>query len=156
MRYARVRNLWERVPLPAETAGAMVLGALLQRWRPVTLPGYLRAPGMTLVVAGVVLAGRATLERGPGSLDEPQFLATSGVHGWSRNPMYVGCEALHLGLALATRNAWTAATWPVSALLLHRWVFREEGWLLEWFGREYEEYRMHVPRYAGRRRSRHR
>ena len=49
-----------------------------------------------------------------------------GVHGSPRNPIYLGCGAVHLGLAGATRNAWMLATWPVSAALLHRAVLREE------------------------------
>ena len=53
----------------------------------------------------------------------------------SRNPIYLGFTAVHLGLAGATRNGWMLATCPVSAALVHRWVLREERWLHERFGR---------------------
>jgi protein-S-isoprenylcysteine O-methyltransferase Ste14 len=39
------------------------------------------------------------------------------------------------------------ATCPISAALVHRWVLREERWLLERFGDGYDAYRTRVPRY---------
>ena len=40
------------------------------------------------------------------------------------------------------------ATCPVRAALLHRWVLREERWLAERFGAEYDAYAAEVPRYG--------
>ena len=39
------------------------------------------------------------------------------------------------------------ATGPVSATLVHRWVLREERWLRERFGDEYDADQARVPRY---------
>jgi protein-S-isoprenylcysteine O-methyltransferase Ste14 len=86
-------------------------------------------------------------ERGPVALEHPSALVTTGVHGASRNPMYVGFDVLHLGLAGLTRNGWMLVTWPTSAALLHRAVRAEEGMLAERFGAEYDAYRARVPRY---------
>jgi protein-S-isoprenylcysteine O-methyltransferase Ste14 len=102
-----------------------------------------------LVVAlGVGLVLAAWRERGSGSLEDPAALVTTGVHGLSRNPMYVGFAALHLGLAGLTGNGWMLLTCPVSAALLHRAVLREEALLADRFGEAYEAYRARVPRYA--------
>ena len=89
----------------------------------------------------------ACRERGPGSLEDPSALVTTGVHGVSRNPMYVGFTAIHFGLAAVSCNGWMLATCPVSSALLHRWVVREERSLGGRFGMEYDTYRAEVPRY---------
>jgi protein-S-isoprenylcysteine O-methyltransferase Ste14 len=151
MRDHPLKQLWDRLPLPWQPVGGLALGAFLQRTTPIWLPRWLRVPGALLALTGATCVGLATRERGPGSLDEPLELVTSGTHGWSRNPMYVGWAAVHIGLALATRNAWTAATWPVFCVDIHRWVLREEAWLTERFGAQYVDYQARVPRYLGRR-----
>ena len=144
---ARVQAVVDRIPLPAETLVGVAAGALLQRARPWVLPAGTRPAGAVCAVGGLALVLAAWRERGPGSLEEPAALVTTGVHGVSRNPMYVGFTATHLGLAGMTRNGWMLATCPVSAALLHRWVLREERWLGERFGAAYDAYRARVPRY---------
>src|SRR5690606_8349025 len=47
-------------------------------------------------------------------------------------------QAIELGLAGETGNAWLLAACPVSAALLHRWVLREERWLRAAFGDDYD------------------
>lgn len=137
----------DRIPLPGETLAGVVVGALAQRVRPLRLPARARPAGAVCAAAGLALVVAAWRERGPGSLEEPSRLVATGVHGVSRNPMYVGFTAIHLGLAGLTRNGWMLVTCPVSAALLHRWVLREEGWLADRFGAEYDAYRARVPRY---------
>jgi protein-S-isoprenylcysteine O-methyltransferase Ste14 len=140
-------QLADRVPLPAETLAGVVVGLLAQRVRPRRLPGRVRPAGLVLAGGGLTVVAAAWRERGPGSLEEPEALVTTGLHGVTRNPIYLGFTALHLGLAGATRNGWMLATCPVSAALVHRWVLREEGWLRERFGDGYDAYRARVPRY---------
>ena len=144
---ARFQEVVDRIPLPAETLGGVVAGMLAQRVRPVRLPAWSGPAGLVLVGGGLAVVTAAWRERGPGSLEDPAALVTTGLHGVSRNPIYLGCTAVHLGLAGATRNGWMLATCPVSAALVHRWVRREEGWLHERFGEEYDAYRVQVPRY---------
>jgi protein-S-isoprenylcysteine O-methyltransferase Ste14 len=150
---ARLTDLVDRVPLPAETLGAMAVGAILQRVRPLSLPPAVRPAGILCAVAGTGLVAVAWRERGPGDLEHPATLVTTGVHGRTRNPIYVGFTLAHLGLAAATCNGWMLATCPVGAALVHRWVPREEVQLHELFGAEYDAYRTRVPRYLGRRSS---
>jgi protein-S-isoprenylcysteine O-methyltransferase Ste14 len=147
---ARLTDLADMVPLPAETLGGMAVGAVAQRMRPWSLPPAVRPPGIVCAVAGMGLVAAAWRERGPGDLEHPVALVTTGVHARTRNPIYVGFTLAHLGLAAATRNGWMLATCPVSAALVHRWVPREEALLHELFGAEYDAYRAWVPRYVGR------
>ena len=87
-------------------------------------------------------------ERGSGSLESPAALVTTGLHGTSRNPMYVGFAAAHVGLAGLSGDGWMLLSWPASASLLHLEVLREETALAERFGEEYAAYRSRVPRYV--------
>lgn len=144
---ARLKAAADRIPLPAETVAGVVAAMLTQRVRPLRLPAWTGPAGLVVAGGGLAVVAAAWWERGPGSLEEPQTLVTRGLHGRSRNPIYLGYNAVHLGLAAATRNAWMLASFPVSAALLHRWVLREERWLQERFGDEYDAYRGRVPRY---------
>jgi protein-S-isoprenylcysteine O-methyltransferase Ste14 len=137
----------DQIPLPAETFIGVVVAMMAQRARPLRLSAGARSPGLVLAVAGLAVVLAAWRERGSGSLETPESLVTTGLHGKSRNPIYLGCAVAHLGLAGATRNGWMLATCPVSAALVHRWVLREERWLHGWFGDAYDDYRARVPRY---------
>ena len=148
---AKLQAVADRIPLPGETLTGIAAGMLAQRLRPLRLSAWTRPPGLVLTSSGLTVLAVAWWERGPGSLEEPESLVTTGVHGISRNPIYLGFTAVHLGLAGATRNGWMLATCPVSAALVHRWVLREEGWLRGRFGDDYDAYRARVPRYVGRR-----
>lgn len=143
----RLQAVADRIPLPAETLTGIVAGGLAQRVRPLRLFAWARPAGWVLTGGGLTVLVVAWRERGPGSLEEPEALVTTGLHGVSRNPIYLGFTAVHLGLAGATRNGWMLVTCPVSAALVHRWVLREEEWLGERFGDEYAAYRARVPRY---------
>jgi protein-S-isoprenylcysteine O-methyltransferase Ste14 len=144
---ARLQAAADHVPLPAETLAGVVAAVLMQRARPLWLPGWVRPAGTVLAGGGLAIAVAAWRERGPGSLEEPEALVTTGLHGLSRNPIYLGFTTAHVGLAGATHNGWMLATCPVSAALVHRWVLREEQWLHERFGDEYNAYRARVRRY---------
>ena len=139
---------WDHTPLPLETLVGVAAAVLVQHLRPLRLPAWTRPAGLLLLGAGLTLITVAVRERGPGSLEKPPRLVNQGLHGYTRNPMYLGSGVVHLGLAGATRNAWILVSWPVSAALLHRAVLHEEGWLRVRFGDEYDAYRARVPRYA--------
>ena len=143
----RLRAAWERTPLPQETLGAVAAAVLAQHEWPLHLPAWTRPAGWAVACGGLALVVAAVRERGPGPLDEPGTLVTRGLHGRSRNPMYVGSGLVHVGLAGATRNAWMLASFPVSARFLHRAVLREERVLRSLFGDEYDAYRARVRRY---------
>ena len=143
----QLTDLVDRVPLPGEILGSMAVGAVLQRVRPLLVPHAVRPAGILCAVAGTSLVAVAWREHWPGDLVHPATLVTTGVHGRTRNPIYVGFTLAHLGLAAATRGGWMLATCPVGAALVHRCVPREEAQLHELFGAEYDAYRARVPRY---------
>jgi protein-S-isoprenylcysteine O-methyltransferase Ste14 len=144
---AGLQAAWDRIPLPQETLAGITSAALAQQVWPLRLPAWTRPMGWLCAGGGLAMVIVAVRERGPGSLDESPTLVTRGLHGRSRNPMYVGYTALHLGLAVATRNAWMLASCLLSAGLLHRSVLRDERALRGRFGDEYDAYRSRVPRY---------
>ena len=145
----RLKAVADQIPLPEETLAGVVTAMLAQRVQPRRLPAWARPPGVALVGGGLVVLIAAWRERkrGPGTLEEPEALVTTGLHGITRNPIYLGFTAVHLGLAGTTRNGWMLATCPVSAALVHSGVLREERWLRERFGDGYDAYRARVPRY---------
>jgi protein-S-isoprenylcysteine O-methyltransferase Ste14 len=143
----RLGGAWERTPLPAPTLVGIAAAVAAHHLRPLHLPGWTRQTGWAVILGGFALVAAAGRERGPGSLDEPESLVTQGVHGYSRNPMYLGFSILHVGVAGATGNAWILASAPVSAALLHHAVLREERFLQKRFGAAYDAYRSEVPRY---------
>ena len=145
---AKLRAAWDHTPLPLETWGSVAAAALVQRAQPLRLPAWPRPTGWMVVGGGVALVIAAVRNGDTGSLDEPGALVTRGLHGRSRNPMYLGFSMVQLGLAGATRNGWMLASFPMSAWLLHRSVLREERWLAR-FGVEYDAYRADVSRYWG-------
>lgn len=72
----------------------------------------------------------------------------SGPYRLSRNPLYVGLLALHLGTALLVPTTWALILFPVAVLLVH-WgaVKPEERFLHERFGPSYDDYARRVRRW---------
>jgi protein-S-isoprenylcysteine O-methyltransferase Ste14 len=115
----------------------MGVGMILQWLRPLRLAHGLRPVGRLLLLAGVAINVVAVYERGGGDLEDPQPLTTHGLHRMTRNPMYVGFSAIHIGASLGLSTGWVLATWPTSLALVHQWVLIEEGRLSERLGEEY-------------------
>jgi protein-S-isoprenylcysteine O-methyltransferase Ste14 len=80
--------------------------------------------------------------------DATKRLVVVGPYRHVRNPMYAAGFSIQIGEALALQS-WTLLIWflcffAVVATFVPR---KEEHWLVEQFGAEYEEYRAHVPRW---------
>ncbi len=149
----RLRN----VPLPEPFLVGIGAGLVLHRLWPQRLPGsnsLRRVLGWSFIGAGGTLVASAWRAAGEVDLEHPVRLVSAGPYTISRNPMYVGWGLLHLGTALTSGSAWVAATFPPSAIWLHRQVLQEERRLAETFGDEFRQWRATVPRYAGFRRRR--
>jgi len=75
-------------------------------------------------------------------------LVFEGPYRFTRNPMYVSLTAIQIGLGLAVGVLWISLLAPVSLATIHvTAVRREERYLSEKFGREYDDYRARVRRY---------
>lgn len=122
-----------------------LLTSLDLRWRAV-VGGLLLAAGVVLTVMG----GRALTKHGTNvNPSQPTLaLATDGIFGWTRNPIYLSGGPLMLGLAVAFGIDWLPVLMVPSLLILHFGIVRrEEQYLAGKFGEEYRRYCAQVPRY---------
>jgi len=93
---------------------------------------------------GFALVGGGT----PAPIAPTKILVVKGLHGFVRNPMYIGVALVIGGQALLF-HSWHIAIYMVGMLLTaHLFViFYEEPTLRKQFGEEYERYRASVPRW---------
>jgi protein-S-isoprenylcysteine O-methyltransferase Ste14 len=138
--------------------GALLIGLVLA-W---LLPLPFSLPGTALVhwiVGGVlILVGLAFFVAGirnftgagtPVPTNEPTLaLVTSGVHGWTRNPIYLGMFLVYLGIGVAAASPWVLIlTLPLAVTIRYGVVAREEAYLEGRFGEAYREYKGRVRRW---------
>ncbi|MFZ0030603.1 MAG: isoprenylcysteine carboxylmethyltransferase family protein [Candidatus Cybelea sp.] len=77
----------------------------------------------------------------------PGKLVTSGIFGVTRNPIYVAFAFALFGEFLIQPNWLLLAYLVAGAALMHRQVSREESYLRQQYGAEYETYCARVRRY---------
>jgi protein-S-isoprenylcysteine O-methyltransferase Ste14 len=144
---------------PIILASTVALGCLLQWLSPIaalaTINQAVRiAAGVAVILAGILLAatGRRMLTQlgtNVSPLRPTTALATEGVFGWTRNPLYSGGTLVMLGLALVFALDWLVLLIVPSVLILHVGVVRrEERYLEQKFGDQYRLYKQRVPRYG--------
>ena len=72
----------------------------------------------------------------------------SGPFRISRNPVYLADTLCYVGVAILLNTAWPLLFLPVVLLVMHRGVIlREERYLEQKFGDEYNSYKMRVRRW---------
>jgi protein-S-isoprenylcysteine O-methyltransferase Ste14 len=162
----------EQKVMDTETAGAVVrppylflaallLGFVLDHVLPLSFPvsriglahwisagvaGLLIVIGIAAFAAGVRSFSSATT---PVQGTKPtSALVTSGIHGWSRNPIYLGMFLLYVGIGLVVRSPWILIlTLPLAITIRYAVVAREETYLERRFGDAYRHYKTHVRRW---------
>jgi protein-S-isoprenylcysteine O-methyltransferase Ste14 len=119
--------------------------------------GALAWLGIFCFVTGATIYFRCAWEfavRGlgtPAPIAPTKFLVVSGLHGYVRNPMYIGVLLVILGQAALFRAARLVAYGGLCILLAYLFVvLYEEPTLRKQFGESYEEYRRTVPRWIPR------
>ena len=148
--------------------GCLVLGFALDRLLPLPLThpelasigwtagGALIALGIAIMAAGIRNFSRA--DTPVPSNQAVRALVTTGIHGWSRNPIYVGMLLLYAGIGIAARSPWVLIlALPLSIILRYGVVAREETYLERRFGDAYRDYKARVRRwlwFPGKRASR--
>lgn len=143
---------------PVLTLACLVLGFALDRLLPLPLAqpeltsigwaagGALIASGIALMVAGIRNFSRA--DTPVPSNQAVRALVTTGIHGWSRNPIYVGMLLLYAGIGVAARSPWILIlALPLFVILRYGVVAREEAYLERRFGDAYRDYKAHVRRW---------
>ncbi|NGO51785.1 methyltransferase family protein [Allomesorhizobium camelthorni] len=117
--------------------------AALFRW---TLGAGLIVAGLAIMAAGIRNFSRAAT---PVRSNQPvRALVTTGIHGWSRNPIYVGMFLLYAGIGIAARSPWVLVlALPLLIILHYVVVAREEAYLERRFGGSYRDYKARVRRW---------
>jgi protein-S-isoprenylcysteine O-methyltransferase Ste14 len=137
---------------------ALMLGFASDRLLPLpfTLPGddlAHRAVAGFLILIGFALAGagiRNFSRAGtPVPTNEPsRALVTTGIHGWSRNPIYLGMFLVYGGVGVATGSPWALIlTLPLAITIRYGVVASEEAYLERRFGDAYRDYKARVRRW---------
>jgi protein-S-isoprenylcysteine O-methyltransferase Ste14 len=136
----------------------LLLGLVLDRMLPLPLilpeAALIRWPvGGGLVVAGLAImaAGIRNFSRAatPVPSNQPvRALVTTGIHAWSRNPIYVGMFFIYAGIGMAARSPWVLVlALPLLIILHYVVVAREEVYLERRFGDSYRDYKARVRRW---------
>ena len=136
----------------------LLLGLALDRMLPlpVALPEdalirWAAGGGLILVGVSIMAAGIRNFSRAatPVPSNQPvRALVTTGIHGWSRNPIYVGMFLLYAGIGLAARSPWVLVlALPLAITMRYGVVAREEAYLERRFGDTYRDYKARVRRW---------
>ena len=133
----------------ARTFGLPIWGVLTRPFWSSTLPGWI---GLVLCVAALTGFALTLISFGDSfrvgiDTDKPDKLITSGMFAISRNPIYVCFLMFFTGLFLIHCNIVIAVAIILFALAIHRQILREERFLVEHYGEEYERYCKNVRRY---------
>ena len=137
---------------------ALLLGLGLDRLAtiPFNVPGgepvrWMLASALILIGIALAAAGVRNFSRAatPVPSTRPaRMLVTTGIHGLSRNPIYVGMFLLYIGIGVAARSAWVLVlAAPLAVTMRYGVVAREEAYLERRFGDAYRDYRARVRRW---------
>jgi protein-S-isoprenylcysteine O-methyltransferase Ste14 len=137
---------------------ALLLGLASDRLllRPFSVPGtglvrWMTAGSMILVGSALAAAAIRNFFRAatPVPTNEPtRVLVTTGIHGRTRNPIYLGLFLVYGGIGVAARSPWTIIlTLPLAITIRYGVVAREESYLERRFGEAYRDYKARVRRW---------
>ena len=143
---------------PVLFLACIILGLALDRLAPLPFPvaesvavrwsvaGLLILVGVAIFAAGIRNFSRAAT---PVPSREPtRKLVTSGIHGWSRNPIYVGMALTYVGVGVAARSPLILLLGaPLAIVIRYGVVAREEAYLERRFGDVYRDYKARVRRW---------
>lgn len=128
-------------------AALLVVSALDHRFGWTTVPLWLVVVGDVLVVVGLVLAQWVVIQNSYAAatirVEEGQRLATTGLYGLVRHPMYAGALIMMLGTPLALDSYWGLAVVIPAAAVLGIRILDEEKMLTDELD-GYREYRQRV------------
>ena len=103
--------------------------------------------GIVMIVLGAVIYGSALFMSRIDDGIRHNRLVTDGIYAWVRNPLYVGCMFICIGISMMAGNVWLLVLplvfWWLMALMMKR---TEEKWLRDLYGREYDDYCRRVNR----------
>ncbi len=118
--------------------------------RPAPAPGLAIAvilAGAAIMVVSQIGMGKSWRVGVPAGDNHAEALVTGGLHRVSRNPFYLGVMIFLFGVLLAAPGPFTLVTAFISFVGLTITIRREERYLNERFGAQYEAYRKRVRRW---------
>jgi protein-S-isoprenylcysteine O-methyltransferase Ste14 len=120
-----------------------VPGTDLVRW---VTGGSMSLVGLALAAAGIRNFSRAGT---PVPTNQPtRKVVTSGIHSWTRNPIYLGMFLVYGGIGITARSPWTLILMlPLAITIRYGVVAREERHLETKFGATYLAYKASVRRW---------
>jgi len=133
-----------------------IIAAFLLAWflpLPFIVSPIVKYIGFALVVIGFLLGLSAALafRRARTTLDPyhpVSSIVTSGVYGFSRNPIYLGFVLMVIGIPLSSGTYWGIILAPIFIMLCNRLVIEhEEAYLAKKFGTTYTDYTSRVRRW---------
>ena len=136
--------------------GALLLGLLLDWLLRLRLPAvdhahWIAGGSAILIGLGLFAAGIAGFTRAgtPVPTNQPvRALVATGIHGRTRNPIYLGMFLVYGGLGLAARSPGILILFlPLALTIRVGVVAREEAYLEARFGDAYRDYKARVRRW---------
>lgn len=111
-----------------------------------TVGACLILTGVAFMVAGIRIFQRAAT---PVPTNQPsRALVTTGVNGWTRNPIYLGMFLIYGGIGIAAHSTWILVlALPLAILIRYGVIAREEVYLERRFGDAYVDYKRRVRRW---------
>jgi protein-S-isoprenylcysteine O-methyltransferase Ste14 len=108
--------------------------------------GFMILIGIAVFVAGIRnFSSAATPVQGT---EPARTLVTTGIHGRSRNPIYIGMFLVYAGIGIAVRSPWILIlALPLAITMRYGIVAREEAYLERRFGDTYRDYKARVRRW---------
>ena len=137
---------------------ALLIGFVADRLLPVPLPAWgtdlahwTGGGGLVLIGVALMAAGARNFWRAgtPVPTVEPtRALVTTGIHGRTRNPIYLGMFLIYGGIGVAAYSGWILIlTLPLAFTVRYGVVAREEAYLERRFGDAYRDYKARVRRW---------
>ena len=106
-----------------------------------------RIVGGIVIILGIVIWFIGAMRSGMDENITENKLKTDGIYSWVRNPMYTGCWFIMIGISFMWHNYWMLPMilidWVIFSIVLKN---TEEKWLLDVYGKDYEEYKKRVNR----------
>jgi len=146
-----------RFPPPFVPVIALAVGVVLEKWvLPISPPlsNAIRfgAGGLLIVVGLALMAAAFGLFRSTGQDPKPwestPEIISTGIYGFTRNPMYVSMGLLQAGIGLTLANVWAVLLVPVTWMTIYLIAIRhEEAYLDKKFGSVYQDYKGRVRRW---------
>ncbi len=102
--------------------------------------------GLSTFLFGMVFTFLAGISLDATPTDRP---ATRGIYWISRNPIYLGCFLIYIGIGIACASWLFLLLTAIWIVLYDILIAPEERWCLEKYGSAYREYMNRTPRWIG-------